>query len=386
MTGRSAWTQGEPIRVALVVSRLQRGGLEQVLLDVAQGLTPRGFRFEVVALHGAGERDGEFEAAGIAVTHLAGRPRIASVAANLLCWAKLLRVLHRIRPHVVQTHHFFSGTLGRIAARAAGVPVVVQADHNFYAWKGAAARAVDRVLARTTDAFVVPSSALAAHVASFHGVDGSRVHVVPNGIAPHPALLPARDARLALGLPPAAPIVGFVGRLAPIKRPLEFIRMFASIAGAHDSAVAAVLGDGPLATSVRGAARQLGERVRFCGDVPDAAAFMRAFDVLVTTSSEEGFGLAPCEAVLAGVPVVVPPLPPLVELLRGLPGHHFTDDPAPVVLAILRDPSAAHLATHQLRERLLRELAPEAMIAGYESLYRRLVSRALGPDPAVARA
>ncbi|MBI4865734.1 MAG: glycosyltransferase, partial [Candidatus Wallbacteria bacterium] len=133
MAGRSVGTQGDPIRVALVVSRLQRGGLEQVLLDVAQGLTPRGFRFEVVALHGAGERDGDFEAAGIAVTHLAGRPRIASVVANFVCWAKLLGVLHRIRPHVVQTHLFFGGTLGRIAARAAGVPVVVQADHNFYA-------------------------------------------------------------------------------------------------------------------------------------------------------------------------------------------------------------------------------------------------------------
>ncbi|MBI3893311.1 MAG: glycosyltransferase [Candidatus Wallbacteria bacterium] len=381
----------EPIRVMFAVSRLQRGGLEQVLLDIATGLAPRGFEFEIVALQGEGARDAEFRSAGVPVTLLAGRPNARAVLANLGCLAALARTLRSRRPHILQSHHFFSGVLGRVAGRLGGVGALLQADHNFYLWKGPAARAADRLLAAFTDAFVTPSQAVADHVARTHGVDAGRIQVVPNGVAAPPVLASRAAARERLGLPADVPVVGFVGRLAPPKRPESFLRVFAEVAASDQRPVAAILGGGPLEGACRARARALDTRVRFAGEVPAAAALMAAFDVVVSTSSEEGFGLGVAEAILAGVPVVVPPLAVFRELLPAWPERFFATEEtaARAVLELLREPAPALEAAARSRRHLLEARSPKAMLDAYERLYRGLVSSAARtprPDRAGARA
>lgn len=376
-----------PIRVHLVVSRLQRGGLEQVLFEVARGLAPRGFEFRVLALTGPGERDREFLEAGIPVETLGGRASAgpSALPANLRCFAALLRSVWLWRPHILQSHHFFSGVLGRAAGLFCRVPSLLQAEHNFYRWKGPLARLADRALARVTDRFVVPSQAVAVHVARTHGAAAGDVAVVPNGMEP-PAALSRTEARLRLGLPPDGPIVGFVGRLASPKRPALFLEMAAALAerpcGPCEPGFV-MLGDGPLRADCERLVTRLGLGARVCmkGAVPGAGALMPAFDVLVACSSEEGFGLAVAEAVLARVPVVAVDLPAFREILTTRAADEFVapaeaeaEALARAVTAILSDPARAAIVAEREREALLPALSLPRMLDRYEALYRALAA------------
>jgi glycosyltransferase involved in cell wall biosynthesis len=380
-----------PLRVQLAVSRLQRGGLEEILLEVARGLGPRGFEFRVLALRGPGERDSDFREAGIPVEVLGGLASAgpAALPANLACFAAVVRALRAWRPHLLQTHHFFSGVLGRTAGLFCRTPALLQAEHNFYEWKGPLARLLDRTLARLTGGFVTPSRAVADHVSRTHGVPAARVVVVPNGLAwSEPAS--RAQARARLGLPPGGPIVGFVGRLVPSKRPLLFLDAAAALASASPGPAQpplfAMLGDGPLRADceARVARLGLGARVRLLGSVPGAGSLMAAFDLLVACSSEEGFGLAVSEAVLARVPVVAVDLPAFREVLAARSPEQFVAPAdagalARAVASTLAGPARAAEVAERDREALLPVVSVPAMLDRYEALYRALVSARASP-------
>ncbi len=356
-----------------------------MLFEVARGLAPRGFEFRVLALTGPGERDREFLEAGIAVEILEGRASAgpAALPANLACFAALLRSVRAWRPHILQSHHFFSGVLGRAAGLLCRVPSLLQAEHNFYGWKGPVARVADRALARVTDRFVVPSGAVALHVARTHGAAAGDVAVVPNGMNP-PATLSRTEARLRLGLPPDGPIVGFVGRLASTKRPALFLEMAAELAGPPGGPPApccVMLGDGPLRADCERLVTRLGlgNQVRLQGSVPGAGALVTAFDVLVACSSEEGFGLAVAEAVLARVPVVAVDLPAFREVLTTRTADEFVGPAeagaiARAVNSVLSDPARAAAAAERERVALLPALSLARMLDRYEALYRELAA------------
>ncbi|MDT0478287.1 glycosyltransferase, partial [Streptomyces sp. DSM 41014] len=130
---------------------------------------------------------------------------------------RLTRFLKARRFDVVHTWIFAADAYGRIAARRAGVPVVVTSEMAVDLWKGRAELAVDRWLAPWTDRIVGNSDA----VVDFYrraGIPDARLAMIPSGIGPEepPEVDPAA-IRTELGLPPDAPLALFVGRLAEQK-------------------------------------------------------------------------------------------------------------------------------------------------------------------------
>ncbi len=367
------------IRVLLILSRLQRGGLEQVLLDVARSLSSKGFQFRVVALTGPGDRDQEFRDAGVEVLPLAGHSSLSpfSWRRNLRCLEEVAAVIEEWRPQVVQCHHFFSGVLGRVPAWSRDLPVL-QAEHNFYLWKGLAARLIDTFLARGTTAFLAPSRAVACHVARTHGVEADRVHVIPNGLQRR-KLLSREESRDGLGLPRPGVMIGFLGRLTTVKGPEMFLETASELAATREDLGFVVIGSGPLLGLCWELAVRPGLRGRawITGPVPDAASMIPALDLLVSCSSEEGFGLAVAEAILAGVPVVVPALPAFRELLPHREESGFYEPGSgPSLLAAIQEAMSHREETLRRTEREARELRqrfdPAGTAASYEALYREL--------------
>lgn len=158
------------------------------------------------------------------------------------------------------------------------------------------------------------------------GIPRERAVVCHNGVDGEVfALRDRREARAALGLDPARPLVGYVGNLAREKGPdvlLEAVPALLRRAGPVDVALIGAGGEEP-ALRARAAALGLGDRVRFLGrkvhdEVP---TWIAAFDVLCLPSRREGCPNVVLEALATGRPVVaaaVGGVPDLLDRDNGL--------------------------------------------------------------------
>ena len=97
---------------------------------LATGLPRERFQVEVAVLTRLGPLQTDLAAAGIPVTLIGKRHK-----ADPLALGKLARFLKDRRFDVLQTWIFAANTYGRLAARRAGVPVVVAAEMAVDLWK-----------------------------------------------------------------------------------------------------------------------------------------------------------------------------------------------------------------------------------------------------------
>lgn len=119
--------------------------------------------------------------------------------------------------------------------------------------------------------------------------------------------LPREEARVALGLPLGAWVVGNVGRLHPDKDQATLIRAFAqALPQLPKGSLLVIMGAGRLEATLNSLATRLGVagHVLFLGQVANGRRYFKAFDVFALTSDHEPFGMVLLEAMAAGVPVI----------------------------------------------------------------------------------
>jgi glycosyltransferase involved in cell wall biosynthesis len=284
---------------------------------------------------------------------------------------------------VVHGHSSKGGALARLAGVGRGSRVVYT-PHAFAAMDPVCRRVkrllysrIESVLARVTDR-IIATSPEEREFALQIGIPASKLTVVPNGIDPEP--LPSRgQARHQLGLDPDSVIVGFVGRLTSQKNPQLLIETFSRVAERFPAARLVMVGDGPLAASVRSLVERKGlaDRVVLPGAL-DGRRVMPAFDVLVLTSRYEGFPYVSLEGLLAGLPLLVTDTSsPRLVVDEGVNGFVVPAD-----AALLADRLGRLLGDKSLREQMSRsaaiksaEFGVEQMVDGTLEVYQELCPR-----------
>src|SRR2546421_7761289 len=142
------------------------------------------------------------------------------------------------------------------------------------------------------------------------GVEPRRIKLIPNGVDSDRFAPPTRAERAAarrtLGLDEGAPIVAFVGRLAPEKGVEVLLDAWRAVKCRPESTGSTLLlaGDGPSAQAYRVRADADLQNVRFLGKVSDIREVLYAADMLVLPSLSEGLSNAVLEAMATGLPVV----------------------------------------------------------------------------------
>jgi len=147
------------------------------------------------------------------------------------------------------------------------------------------------------------------------------LHNRVNTFALQKQLLPAAEARQALGLAPDAWIIGNVGRLHPDKDQATLLRGFAQAwAKLPQEALLVIIGSGRLEQNLKDLAVELGiaERVRFLGQVAQARLYFKAFDVFALSSDHEPFGMVLLEAMAANVPLLATACGGAPEIVEGV--------------------------------------------------------------------
>ncbi|HEY7070958.1 MAG TPA: glycosyltransferase family 4 protein [Acidimicrobiales bacterium] len=208
------------------------------------------------------------------------------------------------------------------------------------------------------------------------------VRFVANGVRV-PAPTDRRVLRDRLGVAPDRRVVGFVGRLAPEKRPDLFVDMAARLVPDHGDVHFALFGGGPdlAATGRRVERRDLGHRVHVAGYWPDAAAILSGLDLLVCCSDAEGTPRAVIEAMAYGIPVVATRVGGVGTLVAdGLTGRLVPRGDAAAaaraVAALLADPATAARYGAAGRERVAQQFTLERMRAAVAAVYAETQARA----------
>jgi glycosyltransferase involved in cell wall biosynthesis len=123
--------------------------------------------------------------------------------------------------------------------------------------------------------------------------------------------------------PPTTDLI-WVGRLAAIKRVDLFLETVKHVKRSLPDVTATVMGDGPLREPLEKLLRslQLDGNVTFTGQRPDVDVLLKRAKVFVLTSVSEGLALSLMEAMLCGLPAVVPLVGELPELVQdGVNGY-----------------------------------------------------------------
>jgi glycosyltransferase involved in cell wall biosynthesis len=312
------------VRVVRVIARLNIGGPSIQAIILTRWLHERGYATRLVrGREGADEGSMEDLARRLGVsTTLIGSLRRDPGAGDLMATAALARLLRRDRPQLVHTHAAKGGTIGRVATllaypRRRGRPVLVHTFHGhsltgyFSPFASRVYTAVERVLARRSDALVAVSAEVRDELVALRVAPNARVTVIPLGFDLEPFLDDCdRDerrtaVRASWGAGPADEVVTLIARLVPIKRVDRFLQI-ARVLAARPRARFVVVGDGELREQLQSspAAHALGERLHWAGfrrDIPDVCV---ASDVVVLTSDNEGTPVSLIEAQAAAVPVV----------------------------------------------------------------------------------
>jgi glycosyltransferase involved in cell wall biosynthesis len=350
-----------PVRVLLIVTRLNIGGPARHVVTLAERLGEAGFA--VLLAHGSiGPEEGSLEdlpgCAGVRVARLDTLRRALHPWDDLRTIAAIYRLARRERPSIVHTHTSKAGALGRIAAflynctsgrREPARVIHTFHGHVLHGYFGAVGtsvvRAVERALARMTDRIIALSPSQARDLVDVYRIaPASAVDIVPLALDLREftaAPTGDRGVRGSLGFGEGDFVFGYVGRLTGIKDLPMLMRAFAQFAREQPAAALVLVGDGEQRTALESLVRELGieRRVRFAGWQRGLGAVYRSLDAVVLSSINEGTPTALIEAMAAGRPVIA-------TSVGGVPD--LVQDGATGLLVPARDPEALAAAMARL--------------------------------------
>lgn len=368
------------MRVTHVVVDLDAGGLESVVHALAHQFAGTQVVMSVITLSGRVGRVGADTRPLVDQFHVLQPIRKLSV----LYPSGLANCIRRTKPQIVHLH---SGGWFRSAkaARMAGAQSVVYTEHGLPDPDTRLGRWLRRRAAKRTDVVVLVSDSLREHVVMTDGVAIDRVQVIENGIdtqrfCPGPA---PQQLRSSLNIPPAAHVVGSLGRFEAVKAYEDLIRAFAALSHEGLQGVPTFLvlcGDGQERSKLRHLAVALGveDRVRFPGWVDDPVSFYRLFDVFALTSLSEGMPMSLLEAMAAGALPVVTAVGACAEVVGPAFSQHVVQPRAieAISQAITRTLLVGEQRNElvaQARARVIGNYSLERMASEYERIYRRLM-------------
>ncbi|MBM3726948.1 MAG: glycosyltransferase family 4 protein [Acidobacteria bacterium] len=291
------------VKVVRILTRLGAGGPPIHALILTRGLAERGYSTLLVTGRPApGEGDMSYLArSSDPIEWVPEMSRGISPRDDAAAFFRILAILRREKPDIVHTHTAKAGVLGRLAARAAGVPVVLHTFHGhvldgyFPRPVSAAIALLERGLARLSSRLCVLAPQQARELSErFRVAPQARFAVVPLGL----------DLDQFSQLPPPPPgtplTVGWIGRLVPVKN----VPLLAQVVRETPQVRFIVAGDGPEAPAIRELAAQHPHRVEWLGWCRDIAPVLARCRLLMLTSRNEGTPVALIEGMAAGRPFI----------------------------------------------------------------------------------
>lgn len=345
-----------PLRIAHVITRLINGGADENTVISCNQAVRSGHH--VILVHGAQTRPEILATVDerVRIVELPSLVRPIAPLGDLKALGDLVRTFHRLRPDVVHTHTSKAGILGRLAARAASVPVVVHGVHIVpFVTVGRLETFVyltaERAVQGMTHAFIDVSPGL-RDLCVRAGIGApERHHVVPSGFdLPRfrDAIQPGDWRRLLRLEPddPRPPVVLMLAVFEGRKRHLDVLERLPRIVARFPRVRFVFAGDGTLKDAIDARTKTLGieRNVILTGFHPHPEQLIALADICLLASAREGLPRVLMQYLAGGKPVIATDLPCIDDVLRhdvnGLVARSDDlDGLADAVVALLDDPA-----------------------------------------------
>jgi len=354
--------------IAQVIGGLQIGGAEKHFVNINNALA----RHQRIAIYVGGDRDdpglyNDLDPQTVRVKiHIRKRSFLYGI------W-RLKKELEKYDCDVVHTHMFWANLYGVIAARWAGVPVIVTTEHGENRWKKSYHSWLERhVISRFTDKRFCVSRRILEQRLKTDGVPEEKLQVIANGTT-----VPAVPAQLWKN---PQVVIGSVGRFVWQKDFCLFVDVIAELRKRDLDIRGCLVGDGPEMQNIRNKIVDMDLRdvIELTGFDTDTDKWFQYFDLYALTSREEGLPVSLLEAMSYGLPVVATNVGAVSEVLAGgavgkvVPPEdvkHFAD----AVESYLNNKENASETGRQSRKRVEKEYSIKAIASQYESWYLNLL-------------
>ncbi len=372
------------MRVALLVTDLERGGAPLRLARLARGLREIGVDVHVGCLAPLGPVGRQLRGEGFATFACDARS-----ARDFDALRRLIRALRRIRPHVLHATLTHANVAARLAGLYLRIPVLtstatIEVERGWHVW-------AERLTAWADRGHVVNSAALRDHVRRQFWLPAAHVFLIPplpafRAAAPAlsadaAAAPPRAAARAAFGIAPHEFVIAWAGRLDPVKCVPLLIECAEILS--REPLRLLIAGDGPDRPAVERAIRtsSTARNVMLLGWVDDPSPVYAAADLFVFPSLTEGMPNALLEALAAGVPAVCADIPALRELADGgrravLVADHTPHAFAAAVAALRADPQRRAALAEAGAAWARAQFDPAAAVRATYAVYRRAALRA----------
>ncbi|MCI0400583.1 MAG: glycosyltransferase [Gammaproteobacteria bacterium] len=383
----------EPIDILVVTRKLDIGGTERHLLDVLPRLNRGLLKVFVCVLRGGGALEDTMKAAGVEVcTPPWQRPKSLRI---VFAAFYLLGILIHRRPSIV---HFFlpeASIVGGLCALVASgaTRIISRRSLNDYQRKHPVLAHLERWVQMRTDAMLGNSRAVVNQLRD-EGVPSNKLGLIYNGVDVQlfDRLGSARALRQSLGLPETALILVIVATLIPHKGHVDLLRALKTVVcdlpkhwlllciGRDDG-----IGDG-----LQEEAQSLGieKHIRWLGERIDVPQLLKAADIGISASHQEGFSNSVLECMAARLPIVVTNVGGNVEaVIDGVTGLVVPRaNPGllgKAILALASDPERRTRMGLAGRQRVKMEFSLDESVAQYLRLYSGLAKPDSSPLSAI---
>lgn len=382
------------IKVAHVITRLDRGGAPDLVRLLIQGLGDQGF--DNYLFYGPTREPSLktlrlLEALGSKAQVVSHLGREIHFFKDLRAFVALVRIFHRERFHVVHLHTAKAGVLGRLAAWLTRTPLIIYSPHghDFYGyfgkWGSLCVVCAERFAALFCHKIHALTQLEKKDLIDFRITAARKIEVIYSGVELEtlkPSSRSITELKALTSLPGKSLRVGMVGRLEPVKGAGLFIEMASEVSKRRSDVSFCIAGDGSLRSSLeeRMKTLKLEKDLSFLGWLEDPEVFMMTLDLLVMPSLNEAVGRSALEAQALGVPVVATRVGGVPEIVKDEVTGILIDPGSPqslrdAVLRLLNDETLRKNMGQAARAWIDERFSDKAMCECFARLYARGLKR-----------
>jgi glycosyltransferase involved in cell wall biosynthesis len=309
----------------------------------------------------------------------------------------LVKIFYFIKGHrfdIVHTHTSKAGIIGRLAAKFAGVPVIVHTPHGhifhsyFRPLKTWLLLLVEKICASMCDKIITLTDKCKAEHINLRIAWPEKFVTIHSGIRLERFLSRSFEAdriRAELNIPAGRKIAGTVARLEPVKGIEYLIDSMKDVLSAMSDVHFLIVGDGSQRKYLQRKARELGieENVTFTGIREDVPRLISIMDLFVLPSLNEGMGRVLVEAGMMAKPVVATNVSGIPELIDHTQTGLLVEPAnakqlAEGIVELLTNPQKARYMGENAKLRMRDNYSADKMVDKIERLYNELLTRKQG--------
>jgi glycosyltransferase involved in cell wall biosynthesis len=302
------------LRIVHVITKLELGGAQSNTIYTVSNLNRSLFDVHLIAGPG-GLLDDEVQNLENVTVHFCGDlSRPIRPVADYHAYNQLRLLLRELQPDVVHTHSSKGGVLGRLAAAAEHVPVIIHTYHGFgfhrYQNPGVFRLyvAFEREACRRSHHLIFVSKENQKWAEELDLIQKCSTSLIRSGVEIEPLLKAKRSEELReeWGVPRNGKAIGMIACLKSQKDPLTFVDAADQASRKFLNSKFLLFGDGELADAVARRAKKMRypENFLHVGWIRNVPTALASLDLMVLTSLWEGLPRVIPEATIAGVPVI----------------------------------------------------------------------------------